>query len=191
MSVLLDELTAPPLRNVIGTLLSRARRAAVAVSHVRLAAIDLRREETKGLEDMRILLGRLDASELESLRSGGHDRLREHVRTLRDFLGSGRVRIRSAGIAAWSPDFSIYSGIRGSEARVGDGDGSAVRDVCIIGAHYFHQPWIDRGPSFTCLVADACAVNTAARRFDELWNDAHDVLPVVMATIAQVLERNG
>jgi hypothetical protein len=190
MSLVLDELTAPPLRNVIGTLLRRSRRAAVAVSHVRLAAIDLGREETSGLDEMRILLGRLDASELESLR-GGHDRLHEHVRTLHDFLGSGRVRIRSAGMTAWSPDFSIYSEIRGSEARAANRDGPAVRDVCIIGAHYFHQPRIDRGPSFTCLTADACAVRTAARRFDELWIDAHNVLPVVMTTLAQVLERNG
>jgi hypothetical protein len=178
MNVLLDELRAPPLRLVIGSLLRAAARADLAVAHVRLAAIDLAADEMSSLVHCRMLLGRLDAQELARLDTPAQ-RARRHLETLHRFLTSGRVEIRSAGIGAWSPDFSIYTGL-------GDGD-AGPRAACIVGAHYFHQPLVDGGPSFTCVLTEAAAVRLAQARFARLWDGAHDVHPAVVGAIEHIL----
>jgi hypothetical protein len=178
MNVLLDELSRPELRDVIGRLLGAADAVAIAVAQVRLAAVDLTAAETGHVRQCRILLGRLDAGELTSL--GTHaDRMREQLGGLLRFLRSGRVQIRSAGMSAWLPDFSVYEGL---PATNGDPDA-----VCIIGAHYFRVSPVAQGPAFTCALTDAAAVARARRRFDELWEDAHDVHPAVVAAIEEIL----
>jgi hypothetical protein len=180
MNVLLDEETDPPLRSVIGRLMASATTADFAVAAARLAAIDLTEEETAGVARCRILLGRLDAQELASL--GEHRAaLRPQLLVLQRFLLSGRVEVRSAGMAAWLPDFSVYSGLRHG----------AAREVCVVGAHYFRVPWIEDGPSLTCVLSSQPAVTRAQRRFERLWEHAHDVMPAVVAALEQVLQKAG
>src|SRR5690606_24282735 len=120
----------------------------------------------------RILIGRLDASALVDL---GRDSRAPNARmeTLLDFLKSGRVQVRSAGIGAWSPDFSLYH-------RAAPGE-----SACLVGAHYFHEPLSSHGPSFTVLLTDPAAVTTAAARFERLWRRSHDVIEPVIGAIRQ------
>ena len=67
------------------------------------------------------LLGDYDAAEdLAVLAEGIEKSLAE--------LHGGSVEIRSAGLGAWSPDFSIYRGSPGDDS------------VCLLGAHYFREP---------------------------------------------------
>ena len=170
VSVLIDDAARPTLRERIGELLSTSSRAEFAVANIRVAAIDLTAQEIRNVRCCRILLGRLDARALTDF--GYADAgLDERMNRLLWFLESGRVEIRSAGVGAWFPDFSIYSGPpRGGSA-------------CLIGAHYFRQPLSLTGPSFTAMMVDARSVATARARFDALWAAGHDVLEPVISAV--------
>jgi hypothetical protein len=177
MTVLIDETTSPGLRAVLGRLLATAERADFAVMNVRLAGVDLTPGEAGGIRACRFLLGRLDAA---SLPQQGADPLR--MRGLRALVAAGRIEIRSAGLASWTPDFSVFRGVPGN------GDAS---DVCVIGAHYFGMPPAATGPSLTCILSGARAVALAARRFEALWERAHDVSTAVIDAIDRLLEQEA
>jgi hypothetical protein len=178
MNVLLDERCQPRLRHVIGALLAAAETADFAVARVRLGAIDLSPAETGGVRRCRILLGRLDHSGLNELMAADDDRSRQ-LRALAAFLDSGRVEVRSAGMAEWLPDFSVYH-------RLAD-DGRGHDSACVVGAHYFHLPPVD-GASLTCVLRDVGAVMRATHRFEELWRQGHDVLPAVLDSIRRLVD---
>lgn len=169
MSMLIDDASRPTLRERIGGLLATCTYAEIAVANIRLAALDLAEHEIRNVRRCRILIGRLDARALTEF---GHPDpgLDERLRTLLSFLQSSRVEVRSAGLGAWSPDFSVYRGLP---------DGASA---CLVGAHYFREPPSLTGPSFTALMADAASVALAHARFETLWRRSHDVLePVVSA----------
>jgi hypothetical protein len=178
MRIVLDETGEPSLREVLGTLLRAATHADLAVAHVRLLAIDLTAGEAANMGRCRFLLGRLEAAALSGMGLGAEP---ARLRTLHRLLQSGRVEIRSAGMGAWAPDFSIFRGITGA-GRL------PFTDVCLVGAHYFAQPPASGGPSFTCVLAEPHAVALAARRFAELWQRGHDVQPAVLHTVARLLD---
>jgi hypothetical protein len=192
MMTLLDETARPTLRERIGRLLSECSSAEIAVGSIRLAVLDLTEHETRGVERCRILLGRLDARALSDA-ALSDARIEDQLRALLGFLESGRVEIRSAGLGAWSPDFSIYRGRAatcdraGDAGRAGAGDGAGYRGgaatgACLVGAHYFREPPSPNGPAFTALLTDAHSIATALARFEALWERSHDVLePVVSA----------
>lgn len=167
---LLDETATEPVRVRIGRLLSVASAADFAVARIRLAALDLTDPEVSIVTRCRVLLGRLDAAMLHSQGAGGGTDALERLRVLRRFAASGRLEIRSAGLGAWDPDFSIF---RSSPA------------VALLGAHYFGPRYPLVGPSFTIVTPDPEVVRVTARRFEALWRGAHDVLPA----IREVLER--
>lgn len=163
---LLDERSDPALRAVIGELLAGADAVDLAVARIRLANLDLSEREVSGPRRCRVLLGHLDASTLldaSAARQESVDRLARWTR-------SGRLEVRSAGIGRWTPDFSVY--------HAGDGG------TCLLGAHYFGNPHLNVGPSFTAVITDQETRGALAARFDRLWRRSHDVLPA----IAQVLE---
>lgn len=169
MNTLIDDTSRPTLRERIGGVLSTCTCADIAVAHIRLAALDLAEHEIRNVRRCRILIGRLDARALTDF---GHadPGMDERLRTLLSFLESSRVEVRSAGLGAWSPDFSIYRGLP---------DGGSA---CLVGAHYFREPPSLTGPSFTAFMLDARAVAVAHARFETLWRRSHDVLePVVSA----------
>lgn len=171
MCTLIDEVSAPSLRAHITRLLSACTTADIAVGSVRLAGLDLTAAEVRDVRRCRILIGRLDASALADFGHGTAPGAR--VTTLLEFLQSGRVQVRSAGIGAWSPDFSLYH-------RPGAGE-----SACLIGAHYFHEPLSTHGPSFTALLTGDAAVAAAASRFERLWSGSHDVIEPVISAIHQ------
>ena len=164
---LLDETSRPPLRTVIGELMEQADAVDFAVARIRLANLDLASEEIDGLQ-CRVLLGRLDASTLLDTDSA---RLAA-VEGLIGWARSGRLAVRSAGIGAWTPDFSVYHGVSGSR--------------CLLGAHYFGPPQLTVGPSFTAVTADPDGVAVLQRRFNRLWERSHDVLPAIVAVLERV-----
>lgn len=166
---LLDTTSRPTARQVIGSLLAGATHADIAVRNIRLAALNLTESETRGMTKCRVLIGTLDVNSLVF-----PDLDTDRFRILLGFVSSDRVEIRSAGMGAWLPDFSIYRTIgaaRGDEP-----------DTCLIGAHYFHAPAGE--PSFTCVLHDPCAITHAQYRFDQLWDCGHDVREAVVAAVA-------
>jgi hypothetical protein len=186
MNVLLDDVCRPQVRTVIGVMLATAGTADFAVARVRLGAIDLTAAETGGVTRCRILLGRLDYSGIAQLGAspdeepgGGSPRAR--LQRLAAFLESGRVEVRSAGMAEWLPDFSVYHGIPRNDGT--DNTDSA----CIVGAHWFRTPPV-HGPALTCVLREPAAALRAARRFEELWAHGHDVLPAVLHGIRRIID---
>lgn len=172
--VLLDDRRHPPLRAVIGRLMTRATSADFAVARVRLTAVELTEQEVRTLERCRVLLGRLDVDALSTPDSGGRPTPAAvaSLHTLRSFLHSGRIEVRTAGATLWVPDFSILGGL---PRQPGLASGAA----CLVGAHYFARPYPTRGPALTCLLTGEESVASARERFEDLWELGYDVLPVI------------
>lgn len=173
-NVLLDTTSRPAVREVIGSLLTIATHADIAVRNLRLAALDLSADETRGVAHCRVLIGQLDANALSF--PGIINDESECLRGLLEFVASDRVEIRNAGMGVWLPDFSIYR----RTAR----DGTPAFAACLVGAHYFHAPPAD--PAFTCLLREPQAVRRTRRRFERLWAGGHDVREAVVAAITSV-----
>lgn len=169
MSVrLLDERSSPPLRAVIGRLMTEAETVDFAVARIRLANLDLSAAEIGGPRRCRVLLGQLDASTLLDAEGARGDALRR----LADWTASGRLEVRSAGIGAWTPDFSLYGGPRGATS--------------LLGAHYFGSPQLTVGPSFTVITERAETHALLRERFEALWDRSHDVLPAIIAVLERI-----
>ena len=165
---LLDEASGPPVRQVIGELMAGAERVDFAIARIRLANLDLSEREVSGPTRCRVLLGQLDASTLLDTDAAGRDAVDGLIRWAR----SGRLFVRSAGIGAWTPDFSVYH----------TGSGGS----CLIGAHYFGSPHLTVGPSFTAVTTAPDSRALLDRRFGELWGRSHDVLPAIVGVLERV-----
>lgn len=165
---LLDERSAPSLREVIGGLMVDADTVDFAIARIRLANLDLADDEVNGPRRTRVLLGHLDASTLLDARTAADTT----VARLDRWARSGRLAVRSAGIGAWTPDFSVYHRPDGSS--------------CLMGAHYFGSPQLTVGPSFTTVSEDPASARLLQRRFDELWERSHDVLPAIIGVLERV-----
>lgn len=177
-SILLDDRADPPLRTVLGSLLARATTADFAISRLRLDGLDLAGGELRSIRRCRVLLGRLDARALEEM-MGGHERgpvRRHHLHLLKNFLASGRVEVRAAGIVTWNPDFSILGGLHSAPAST----------IALVGAHYFLRPYPIEGAAFTMAITDPEPVRRLHQRFDELWDLGYDVGEVVRAALEQL-----
>lgn len=184
--VLLDDRRHPPLRQIVGRLLARATTADFAIGRVRLAAVDLTEPELRRVQRCRVLLGRLDAETLTAppgAQAPAPDSA-GHLLTLRAFLESGRVSVRTAGSTLWLPDFSVLDGLPPTSGFSGGA-------VCFIGAHYFARPYPTRGPALTCLLAGPGSIASARERFEELWEIGYDVLPVILETLDALLAGAG
>jgi hypothetical protein len=176
---LVDERCSPSLRTIIGRMLRHATHADFAIGHVRLCAIDLSTAELSHVRSCRLLLDRLDVEMLNDAADvmAGESDLARNLEQLLHFAESGRLQLRSAVTPSWCPDFSVFHGLPVSEE-------SPAGDLCLMGAHYFSRPVMLDGASFTCILSDATAIASAQDRFSELWNNAHDVLPVVRGVLA-------
>ena len=168
--VVVDERGAVPVRDRIGRLLSGASTADFAVARIRLAALDLQPGEVAGLDRCRVLLGQLDAGTLLEVAEAVPMTARGRLEVLASWARSGRLEVRSAGIAGWTPDFSVFRG---------------PSDAALLGAHYFGSSHPSVGPSLTAVLRERHTIDLMAARFDELWALGHDVLPAVR----NVLER--
>jgi hypothetical protein len=173
--VLLDELHVPSVRETMGRLFSTAQGVDLAIARVRLAAVDLRADEISSLQRCRLLLSTVDANLLHDSSGQTSPERRKTVERLIAWAGSGRLELRSCGILAWSPDFSIYHHDAGA------------RSVALVGAHYFQSMFSGHGTALTCVIRQQAAVRHAAGRFEELWSSGYDVLPVVVDALTQSL----
>lgn len=168
-STLLDEAVSPPLGHVLGTLLSRAERADLAVAHVRLAHVDLSALDLRRVQ-CRLLLGHLDVEALTAL-SGRCDAAAARLASIARFLDSGRLDIRAAGLQRWKPDFSAFTLPHDHGA------------VALVGAHYFTDPDVVGGPALTCVLRTRASIERVQRRFEELWLHGRDVRDVVRSEL--------
>lgn len=162
---ILDEFTTPSMRKTFSALMSSSRRVDVAVAYMRLAGVDVDPAEIAQLERLRVVIGRLDADALFQAET----RPRDQLQRLRALAGSGVLEVRTVPRFQWQPDFSVF-------AR-----------AALIGAHYAERPYPADGVALTCVVTDEAAVRRCARRFQQMWELGYDVLPVVIATLDDLL----
>lgn len=161
----LDELSAPSMRETLSALMSASTRIDMAVAHMRLAGIDVHAGEIGRLQRMRLVMGKLDAEVLLQAQTRPLDQLRR----LRALAGSGLLEVRTAPRFQWRPDFSVFD------------------RAALIGAHYSELPYPSDGIALTCVVTDPNAVRRCKRRFEQMWELGYDVLPIVIETLDELL----
>jgi hypothetical protein len=171
--VLIDERDRPDFRDVFGSLASDATRIWTAVTRVRLSTMDLGHEELSGVEDFRVLVAELNALHLQAeVRSLQVDPRRSaNLGLLLHLLDKGRLAVRAAPLAGWSPDFTVFSGAAGPR-------------TVLIGTHWFGRPYPHPGPVLAGLLHGEAA-HLTARRHAELWDNAHDVGPAVRGILTE------
>lgn len=174
---LLDERSSPSLRDVLGVGLARAAEADFAIGRIRLFGIDLTAAELGAVRRCRVLIGRLDVETLTARPPEVTDRS-VHLRVLRDFLESGRLEVRAAGLQEWAPDFSILRGIEGLRSG----------GFALFGAHYFSRPYPIDGAVFTCFLTDPRAIAALEARFEEAWRRSYNVDAVIRESIDRFLD---
>jgi len=166
-ALLFDERTQPGFREVFGVLAAGATEIATAVTRVRLSTVDLTRAELERVMHFRVLVSEMNAISLdaEARRLQLDAKRRPNAELLRELLESGRLEVRSAPLAGWSPDFTVFTAPGGTAA-------------VLTGFHGFERPYPHRGPALSCVhVGDPARL--AARRHSSLWDRAHDVGPAV------------
>lgn len=170
---LMDERSSSPFRRVFGEFLGRSTHMDTAMLRVRLSGVDLSDREIGGLQRLRLLVAEINAQTLEEEAFAllmDPDK-RENLTRVLALLQSGRLELRSAPLAGWSPDFSVFSG---PEGPIG----------VVIGLHWIQRPFPHRGPAW----AGAFGPDEAKRagvRFQEVWEEAHEIGPA----IRRLLER--
>jgi hypothetical protein len=176
-AVLFDERGRPDFRDVFGALARVSVDIATAVTRVRLSTVDLTTGEMEGVEHFRVLVAEMNALRLDAeARSLQADpRRAPNAELLRGLVESGRLEIRSAPLAGWTPDFSVFSDATGPTA-------------VLTGLHWFERPYAHRGPAFGA-VHTGDAARLAARRHDEVWERAHDVGPAVWNILSKARSR--
>jgi hypothetical protein len=170
---LFDERGRPDFRDVFGMLAAGSTDIATAVTRVRLSTVDLTGREMNGVEHFRVLVAEMNALRLDAeARSLESDPKRApNAELLREMLERGRLEIRSAPLAGWIPDFSVFAGPRGPHAL-------------LVGLHWFERPYAHRGPALGALFTEEAA-KLAARRHEEVWERAHDVGPAVWGILSK------
>jgi hypothetical protein len=163
--IVLDELTTPSMRETFSALMSTSTNVDMAVAHMRLAGIDVRPGEVGNLRRLRLVMGKLDADALLQTES----RPIEQLQRLRVLVGSGLLEVRTVPRFQWRPDFSVFD------------------KAALIGAHYTELPYPNDGIALTCVVTDHHAIRRCAHRFEQMWEQGYDVLPVVVETLDQLL----
>jgi hypothetical protein len=166
-AILFDERRRPDFRDVFGAFVVRSIDVATAITRIRLSSVDLGAEELVGVEHFRVLVAELNAIQLdgEARALQSDPRRAPRAEVLRDMIESGRMEVRSAPLAGWSPDFTVFADHAGPTAVVS-------------GPHWFERPYPHRGPALGSLHFGDPA-RMAARRHHELWERAHDVGPAV------------
>ncbi len=174
---LLDERSPAPFRSVFGQLLSENTRLDTAILRVRLSGVDLTEQEAGGLERLRILVAHVNAQTLEEEAFAllMDPAKKETLRTVEGLLRDRRLEIRSAPLAGWSPDFSVFSGPEGPSAL-------------LLGLHWIQRPFPHRGPAWMACFGGEEARH-GARRFEELWAGSHEIGPAILKLLERAVSR--
>ena len=172
-AILIDERKRPDFRDVFGALARRSTEILTAVTRVRLTTVDLSEEELATCRRFSVLLSEMSALRLEAEAHALHHQRNRgpNLRLLAGLLESGRLEVRSAPLGGWSPDFTVFGGHGGPE-------------WVLSGFHAFERPYPHRGPALASLHG-ADGARLAARRFDELWSQAHDVGPTLWSLLTR------
>jgi hypothetical protein len=173
---LFDERSEPDFRSVFGLLVRRSTRVDVALTRLRLSALDLHAEEAAHVERIRLLLAEVNAVSLDV---EAYAVLRDPARSasltmLARQLGQGVIEVRAAPLAGWSPDFTVFGRRDGARA-------------VLLGFHWLQRPFPHQGPALASLHGPREAA-LASQRFDQAWARAHDIRPAILGILQRARE---
>lgn len=176
---LFDERSDPDFRAVFGLLARRAGSLDAAVAHIRITGLDLRPEELRSLDRIRVLLAGLNGV---TLRSEAEATLADpakasNLRNLVSLMEEGRIEVRSAPLAGWAPDFTVFH----RKGRPW---------TLLVGPHWFARPYPHRGPALASLHGPGASARTAVR-FSQLWLSGHDVGTPILDLLHDAERRTG
>jgi len=127
-AVLLDDRARPDFRDVFGTLASQSTDIAIAITRVRLSTMNLTESELRSVVHFRVLVAEMNAIQLAAEARGlVNDPARApRLPLLQRMLESGRLQVRAAPLAGWSPDFTVFADAAGPTAVLTGFTGSSV-----------------------------------------------------------------
>lgn len=176
---LLDERSAPDFRAVYGSLAGHSSAIDGALSRIRVSGLDLRPGEIRSVTRIRLVLAEVNSialrNEAEAILARP-DRAENLVHLL-ELMELERIQVRSAPLAGWAPDFTVF--LRKGVAWRG-----------LVGPHWFVRPYPHRGPALASVHGPAGA-GVLARRFEDLWRQAHDIGPALVGILSRAQERVG
>ena len=164
---LLIEGSTPRFPNVYRGLLRRSTRVDVALTRLRIATLRLRAEDLGQVRRLRIVLAELTTAawEVETHRALLNPQKEPLLRGLISSIQDGKLQVRAAPLASWSPDFTVF--------HPDDGDCQAL-----LGPHWLEATPSSRGPRFGFHVSGREAMRVADR-YERVWGEAYDVGPAV------------
>ncbi|MFO8175873.1 MAG: hypothetical protein R6T96_16435 [Longimicrobiales bacterium] len=174
---LLDERGPRSFRWAFSHLLLQSTGLDTAMHRIRLSGVDLSAREVQNVSRMRILVADINARTLEEEAFGLLMDREKHANLVRilTLLREGRMELRSAPLAGWSPDFSVFSGPDGPLGL-------------ILGLHWIQRPFPHRGPAWAAIFGPEEA-GMAGRRFQGLWSGAHEIGPAVRRLLERASSR--
>jgi len=174
---LMDERSPKPFRWAFGHLLVKSTALDTAMHRIRLSGVDLSSAEVRGISRMRILVADINARTLEEEAFALLRDREKHANLTRvlSLLEDGRMELRSAPLAGWSPDFSVFYGKEGPTGT-------------IMGLHWIQRPFPHRGPAWA-MIFGAPEARIAGRRFEELWAGAHEIGPAIRKLLERARDR--
>lgn len=196
-ATLLDEHSSPDFRTVYVQLASEATTLDVALGRIRLSGMDLGAGEIGGLKRIRLLLGEVNALSLasEAQAAQASATARENLQAVLGLIRKKRILIRAAPLRGWTPDFSVFhraEAVDPQEESPEDASADpAIASVpfrALVGLHWFQRPYPHRGPALASIHGEMGA-RLAARRFEAVWSEAHDISTPILGIIQRADER--
>lgn len=174
--LILDRLR-PDFPDIYGMLLSDSRELDLAAWRIRLAGLHLSPSALLSLDRVRVVVGELDGQRLTAEVEGMvlSPRRAGTVRALLQLLMDGRLMVKCAPLGGWSPDFSLFRGQKSSA-------------TLLLGPHWLERPFVHRGPALASLHSGP-EVSQVEARFEELWEEAHDVRAAVLRMLMEAARR--
>lgn len=170
---LLDDHSTPDFRETYGALSRGSTTLDVALTHIRLATLDLTKAELGRVHQVRLLLAEVSAAALDAEAHAvlHRPKVADNLRRLATLLDLGQIEVRSAPLGGWSPDFSVFGNEKGCFA-------------VLMGPHRFDRSALHRGPELASLHG-ASAAARIGQRFEEIWEQGHDIRPAIVGILTR------
>ena len=177
---LLIEGLSPRFPTLYRRWLTGADRADIALTRLRIASLRLDLGHLTRVRRIRIVLAELTTAawEAETHRVILDPERGPTLRHLISLLCEGRLEVRSAPLAGWAPDFTVFH--RGPPRR-------PLPPRALLGPHWLERAAGLDGPRFALAVGGDDA-RRVADRFEKIWVRAYDVGPAVARLLGGTVE---
>lgn len=178
--MLLIEGSDPRFPTLYRRWLARADQADIALTRLRIATLRLETRDLARVRKIRIVLAELSTAAWEAethralLNPGRSPPLRRIIEMLRE----GRLQVRSAPLAGWAPDFTVFHRRSGPDA-------SSTR--ALLGPHWLEPASGLDGPRFAMATRGSDA-RRVAECFETIWGRAYEAGPAVARLLGATME---